>query len=91
MLPRLDTPTKQIDIAALDFIRDREHGVPRFNEFRRQYGLRQLTSYDDFMDKTIPADSPAHKQQAEYMRPASRALRNACLRFVESDHRRASQ
>jgi hypothetical protein len=67
-LPRLDTSTKQIDIAALDLIRDREHGVPRFNEFRRQYGLRQLTSYDDFMDKTIPADSPAHKQQEEYVR-----------------------
>ena len=52
-MPRLDTSTKQIDIAALDLIRDREHGVPRFNEFRRQYGLRQLTSYDDFMDKSL--------------------------------------
>ena len=64
-LPRLDTPTGQIDIAALDLIRDREHGVPRFNEFRRQYGLRQLTSYDDFMDKSLGADSAAHKQQQE--------------------------
>ena len=58
-LPRLDSPTQQIDIAALDIIRDREHGVPRFNEFRRQYGLRQLTSFDDFTDKSLPADSPA--------------------------------
>ena len=64
-LPRLDSPTGQIDIAALDLIRDREHGVPRFNEFRRQYGLRQLTSYDDFVDQTLPADSPARKQQVE--------------------------
>ncbi len=64
-LPRLDSPTKQIDLAALDIIRDREHGVPRFNEFRRQYGLRQLTSFDDFMDKTIPVDSDAHKQQQQ--------------------------
>jgi hypothetical protein len=64
-LPRLDTPTQQIDIAALDLIRDREHGVPRFNEFRRQYGLRQLTSYDDFADRTLPADSPARKQQMD--------------------------
>jgi hypothetical protein len=62
-LPRLDTPTQQIDIAALDIIRDREHGIPRFNEFRRQYGLRQLTSYDDLVDQTLPADSPARKQQ----------------------------
>ncbi len=64
-LPRLDTPTGQIDLAALDLIRDREHGVPRFNEFRRQYGLRQLTSYDDFMDKSLAADSAGHKQQQE--------------------------
>ena len=47
---RLQSDTQQIDIAALDLIRDREHGVPRFNEFRRQYGLRQLTSFDDFID-----------------------------------------
>jgi len=62
-LPRLDTPTQQIDIAALDIIRDREHGVPRFNEFRRQYGLRQLTSFDDFTDHSLPSDSPARQQQ----------------------------
>lgn len=62
-LPRLDSPTQQIDIAALDIIRDREHGVPRFNEFRRQYGLRQLTSYDDFTDKSLAPDSPARQAQ----------------------------
>ena len=62
-LPRLDSPTQQIDITALDIIRDRERGVPRFNEFRRQYGLRQLTSFDDFTDKSLPADSPVRKDQ----------------------------
>jgi hypothetical protein len=64
-LPRLDSPTQQIDIAALDLIRDREHGVPRFNEFRRQYGLRQLTSYDDFIDRSPNADPSAIEQQKE--------------------------
>jgi hypothetical protein len=64
-LPRLDSPTQQLDIAALDLIRDREHGVPRFNEFRRQYGLRSLSSYDDFVDQKLPADSPARKQQMD--------------------------
>jgi hypothetical protein len=62
---RLHTPTGQIDIAALDLIRDREHGVPRFNEFRRQYGLRQLTSFDDFVDKTLPAGSPERAEQED--------------------------
>ena len=62
-LPRLDSPTQQIDLAALDIIRDREHGVPRFNEFRRQYGLRQLTSYDDFIDHHLDPASSAYQQQ----------------------------
>jgi hypothetical protein len=58
--PRADVT---LDVAALDIIRDREHGVPRFNEFRRQIGLRQLTSFDDFVDKTLPADSSVRKEQ----------------------------
>jgi hypothetical protein len=62
-LPRLDSPTQQIDITALDIIRDRERGVPRFNEFRRQYGLRQLTSFDDFTDQSLAPDSQARKDQ----------------------------
>ncbi len=65
---RLDSPTQQIDVVALDIIRDREHGVPRFNEFRRQYGLRQLTSFDDFLDRTIPADSAEHVRQVEVVK-----------------------
>jgi hypothetical protein len=47
---RPDGPTKTIDVIALDILRDRERGVPKFNEFRRQIGLRQLTSFDDFID-----------------------------------------
>src|SRR6185312_10158334 len=65
---RLKSPTQQIDVAALDLIRDREHGVPRFNEFRRQYGLRQLTGFDDFTDRSLPADAAARKQQEETAR-----------------------
>jgi hypothetical protein len=61
---RLESKTQQIDVAALDIIRDREHGVPRFNEFRRQYGLRQLTSYDDFRDPAaVPGSADWIEQQ----------------------------
>jgi hypothetical protein len=70
-LGRLDSPTQQIDVVALDIIRDREHGVPRFNEFRRQYGLRQLTSFDDFMD---PGVTPGSKDQDD-QRAAVQTLR----------------
>ena len=77
-LPRLQTATGKIDIAALDVIRDREHGVPRFNEFRRQYGLRQLSSYDDFIDQRLPAGSAARKEQERVI---------ATLREVYGQHR----
>ncbi|MGH9653627.1 MAG: peroxidase family protein, partial [Bryobacteraceae bacterium] len=65
---RLNSKTQQIDVAALDIIRDRERGVPRFNEFRRQYGLRQLTSFDDFMDHSLPANSPERRDQEDMVR-----------------------
>jgi hypothetical protein len=62
-LPRLKTATGKIDVAALDLIRDRERGVPRFNEFRRQYGLRQLTSFEDFVDKKASAPDQAEQKK----------------------------
>ncbi len=62
-MDRLHSPTKTIDVAALDILRDRERGVPRFNEFRRQYGLHQLTSFDDFINRN---DTPlAQAEQAK--------------------------
>jgi hypothetical protein len=73
--PRLDT---KIDIAALDLIRDREHGLPRFNEFRRQIGLRHLTGFDDFIDRLLPADSLERAFQADLVRD---------LREVYGQHR----
>src|SRR5262245_47008186 len=62
-LPRLKTATGKVDVVALDIIRDRERGIPRYNEFRRQYGLRQLTRFDDFVDQRLPADSPERAEQ----------------------------
>jgi hypothetical protein len=64
-MPRFGSETGKLDVAALDILRDRERGVPRFNEFRRQYGLRTLTSFDDFIDRRLPADSPERQHQAE--------------------------
>ncbi len=62
-MSRLQSSTQQIDVAALDLIRDRERGVPRYNEFRRQYGLKQLTSFDDFVDTRIFKFSSARREQ----------------------------
>lgn len=63
-MPRLG-PNSLVDVAALDIIRDRERGVPRFNEFRRQYGLRQLTSFDDFIDMRPSLSEEGRRQQRQ--------------------------
>lgn len=44
----LDIPlVGDMDLAAIDIIRDRERGVPRYNEFRRQIGLKPITKFED--------------------------------------------
>ena len=77
-MDRLTSPTRKIDVVALDIVRDREHGVPRFNEFRRQYGLRQLTSFDDFVDSRLASGSAERKRQEQLV---------ATLREVYGQHK----
>jgi len=77
-MDRLHSPTKQIDVAALDILRDRERGVPRFNEFRRQYGLRTLTSFDDFIDPHLAKSSPDYQEEAKLV---------AAIRSVYGQHK----
>lgn len=77
-MPRLRSATGKVDIAALDIIRDRERGIPRYNEFRRQYGLKQLTSFDDFTDPGLTKDSPQRFEQQKVI---------AQLREIYGQHR----
>lgn len=37
-----------MDLAMVDILRDRERGVPRYNQFRRGIGLKPINSYSDF-------------------------------------------
>jgi hypothetical protein len=62
-MPRLKSKTNLLDVPALDILRDRERGVPRFNEFRRQLGLKQLTSFDDFVGAPASAESSERAEQ----------------------------
>lgn len=62
-MPRIKSATGKVDVLALDIIRDRERGIPRYNEFRRQYGLKQLTRFDDFIDPRLPKESPQRAEQ----------------------------
>lgn len=64
-MPHLGSKSGRLDIAALDIIRDRERGVPRFNEFRRQYGLKQLTGFDDFVNRALDPKNPERIRQEQ--------------------------
>lgn len=39
------------DMGAVDILRARERGVPRYNEFRRQLGLNPIRSFEDLTDE----------------------------------------
>jgi hypothetical protein len=48
LLQNLDIPhVGPMDMGAVDVLRDRERGVPRYNEFRRQMNLLPLRSIDE--------------------------------------------
>jgi hypothetical protein len=64
-MKHLGAPSGKLDIVALDIIRDRERGVPRFNEFRRQIGLKSLKGFDDFVNVRLPESSPERKAQQQ--------------------------
>lgn len=50
-LRNLDVPfVGDIDLATIDVLRDRERGVPRYNEFRRQIGLNPITKFEDLTE-----------------------------------------
>src|SRR4029450_276638 len=44
------------DMGAVDILRARERGVPRYNEFRRQMGLNPIRTFEDL------TDDPEHLQ-----------------------------
>lgn len=46
-----------IDLAATDILRNRERGVPRYNEFRRKFRLRPAATFEEFSaDPGVVAD-----------------------------------
>jgi hypothetical protein len=49
---------RRIDLAAVDVIRDRERGVPRYNDFRRMLRMRPVRSFEELTggDATAAAE-----------------------------------
>lgn len=42
-----------MDLATVDILRDRERGVPRYNEFRRQIGLNPIQEFEDLTSDPV--------------------------------------
>jgi hypothetical protein len=55
-LKNSDFKTPTIDLAAVDILRDRERGIPRFNRFRQEIGLVPFNSFNDFLDRENALD-----------------------------------
>ena len=43
-----------LDLAAIDILRDRERGVPRYNQFRRLLGKEPVNSFEELTGGTPP-------------------------------------
>lgn len=52
-VPQNPSESRTLDLAAVDIMRDRERGVPRFNEFRRQIGMAPLKDMTDFINHEL--------------------------------------
>jgi hypothetical protein len=53
-----------MDLAMVDIVRDRERGVPRYNQFRRAISLTPITSYADF----FPAGKAINERQKDIIK-----------------------
>jgi hypothetical protein len=60
-LQQLSLPGNPVyDLGAVDILRARERGVPRYNEFRRKFGLNPISSFEDL--SADPAELAALKR-----------------------------
>lgn len=75
-LQQLSIPGNPIyDMGAVDILRARERGVPRYNEFRRQLGLNPIYRFEDLTDdkeqvariKEVYGDKPEDVEKLDLM------------------------
>jgi Animal haem peroxidase len=66
MYPHRKFPfVKALDLATVDIIRDRERGVPRYNEFRRLLNMPPLSRFEDFYLAAGEARQLSPEEQAD--------------------------
>eukprot|EP00884_Botryococcus_braunii_P007937 jgi/Botrbrau1/17144/Bobra.0157s0040.2 len=105
LLGQLKLPWQQpgdyINLATIDIFRDRERGVPRYNDFRKALGLKPFKKWSDFTDDVEVQKSLAQAYKdinkvdavvgmlAEERRPPGFAISETALRvFVVTASRR---
>lgn len=56
-----------IDLATIDILRDRERGIPRYNQFRRLLNLTAPSTFEELTNDTVTAAElrDAYKNQIE--------------------------
>ena len=70
---------EHLDLAAVDIFRDRERGVPRYNQFRRLLHKDPVKSFEELTDNPVwrEADSARVRERSGEGRPDDRAVRRA--------------
>jgi hypothetical protein len=59
---------ERLDLAAVDILRTRERGVPRYNEFRRQFRLKPARSFQELTGDPAVAEHVRHVYDGEIER-----------------------
>ncbi len=59
--PRPDGTPDTLDVAAVDIFRDRERGVPRYNEFRRLLRLKPVSTFEELNAEWAPKLAAVYK------------------------------
>ena len=55
----------RVDMAAIDILRDRERGVPRYNDFREFVGLPRVKSFEELLGGPPQNGNPVARQRYE--------------------------
>lgn len=56
-LQQLEKPSgRLVDLASIDILRDRERGVPRYNQFREMFHMPRVNSFEELTDNPVWAE-----------------------------------
>lgn len=93
VLQQLQLPFGVVDMGAIDVLRDRERGIPRYNDFREQLRLKRVASIEELTDdatlrtalhKIYGSDADAINRVDALVGTFAEATRPSCYGFGET-------